>query len=188
MELNENGLSPAEQQLAAELSQLAADPTPERHAAIMAAVRRSRAPRRFVFGRWRLALAGVAALAILTGSTVGAFAASSDALPSSPKYPIRLLGEQLWIALAAPADREQLRIRYASQRIAQARAALRQGDRRDASALLRDCRSYLTQAKEDLGSVSSDQQGQIQSELNQTEADEQQAEEQVNQDGPQGGT
>lgn len=187
MELNDI-LSPDEAKLTAELSQLAVDPMPESRSAIMAAVRRSQDAHRPVLGRWRLALAGVAAVALLMTSAVGALAASSEALPSSPVYSLRLAVEHFWITVAGPADREHLRIRYASERIAQARVTLSRGDHSDSGALLRDSRGYLAEAKKDLGTVPQGEQEKVQNELNQAEADEHQVEEQLNQEGTQEGS
>jgi hypothetical protein len=152
----------------------------------MAAVRSSQAVHRPVIGRWRLALVGLGAVALLALSSVGAVAASNDAVPSSPTYSLRVGGEQLRLALASPAGREQLLIDFANARTYQARAVLRQGDRSDAKGLLRDSRAYLEQAKKGLGSLAPNEQGQIQNQLNQAEAIEHQAELQLNQDGAQG--
>lgn len=186
MELAGDELSAEERRLALELGQLASDPTPERHAAIMAAVRSSRLPRQGVIGPWRLALAGVAAAAIVLASTVGAVAFSGDALPDSPKYSLRVFGEQVRLALAEPTTREQLRIDFAHARISQARAILGHGDRSNARGLLRDSREYIAQTRKNLANVPAGEQGQIQNQLNQTEADEHQAENQLNQGGEQG--
>src|SRR4030088_440253 len=169
MELKDDeGLSAAERRLASALSQLASDPTAERQAAIMSAVRLETGRRRGVIGRWRPGLAGLAAAAVLAGTTVGVFAASSDALPSSPAYPLRLGAEQIRLTVAAPADREHLRISFAHARINQASARLSQGDRANAQDLLRDSQTYITEANNDLGGVSTDEQGQIQNEITQT--------------------
>jgi hypothetical protein len=186
MELNDGELSAAEQELAGELAALGVNPSPGTHAAIMAAVRRSQTARPSVIGRWRPALVGLSAAALLVLTSVGAVAASNDALPSSPTYSLRVGTEQVRIALSSPAGREQLRIDFANARTNQARAILRQGDRADAKGLLRDSRAYLDQAKKDLGSLSPSEQGQIQNQLNQAEANEHQAELQLNQDGAQG--
>ena len=185
MELDSEGLSASERQLVAELSDLGVSPRPEQHAAIMAAVRRSQDVRPSVIGRWRLALVGLGAAAILIASSVGAVAASNDALPSSPTYSVRVAVEQVRLTLASPAGREQLRIAFANARIDQARAILRQGDRSNAEGLLHDSRGYLDQTKKDLGNLPAGEQGQIQNQLNQAEANEQQAEKQLNQEGVQ---
>jgi hypothetical protein len=186
MELNDADLSSTERELAGELAGLGVDPTHAKHAAIMAAVRRSQEARPPVMGRWRFALVAFGAAALLALSSVGAVAASNDALPSSPTYSLRLAGEQFRLAVASPAGREQLRIDFANARISQALAILRQGDRTDAKSLLRDSRGYLAQAKKDLGSLPANEQGQIQNQLNQAEANEHQAELQLNQEGNQG--
>lgn len=186
MELNDEGLSAAEQRLAGELAALGVNPSPEKSAAIMAAVRRSQDVRPTLVRRWRLALVAFGAAALLALSSVGAVAASNEALPSSPTYSLRFAGEQARLALASPAGREQLRIDFANARVNQARAILRQGARTDARSLLRDSRGYLAQAKKDLGSLPANEQGQIQNQLNQAETNEHQAEAQLNQDGAQG--
>jgi hypothetical protein len=118
-------------------------------------------------------------------STGGAVAASGDALPNSPNYSLRTLGEQVRLALASPVGREQLRIAFANARTTQAQAILSH-DRSNAKGLLRDSRQYLNQTRNDLGSVPAGQQGQIQNQLNQAEAAEHQAEIQLNQAGQQG--
>ncbi|MHB8611420.1 MAG: DUF5667 domain-containing protein [Candidatus Dormibacteraceae bacterium] len=185
MDLDGEGLSPIERELAAQLSQLGTEPTLEQRASIMAAVRSSQVPRRAVIGRWRPVLVVFAAAALLVVTCVGALAASSDALPSSPTYSLRVFSEQVRLALASPASRQQLRIAFASTRIKQARATLSQGDRSDATELLRDSRDYLAQTKKELGDMPPATQGQIQNQLNEAEADEHQAETQLNQEGPQ---
>ena len=185
MELDDQYLSGDERHLAAELGGLARDAGAERSARIMAAVRSAHAPRRAVFGPWRVALAGLGAVGILMASTGGAVAASGDALPSSPNYSLRMFGEQVRLVMADPSARERLRIAFANARIAQAQMILAH-DRSNAKGLLRDSREYLTQTRNDLGSVPAANQGQIQNQLNQAEAAEHQAEAQLNQNGDQG--
>jgi hypothetical protein len=186
MELNDEGMSAADRQLAGELAALGVNPSPEKVAAIMAMVRRSQDARPSVVRRWRLALVGFGAAALLALSSMGAVAASTDALPSSPTYSLRFVGEQARLALASPTGREQLRIDFANARVNQARAILKQGGLADAKSLLRDSRGYLAQTKKDLAGLPANEQGQIQNQLNQAEANEHQAELQLNQDGAQG--
>jgi hypothetical protein len=186
MELEGDRLSTGERQLAAQLSELGVSPSPEQRTAIMAAVRRSQDPVPTVIGRWRLTLVGLGVAAILLVSSVGAVAASNDAVPSSRTYSVRIAVEQVRLALASPAGREQLRIAFANARTDQARIVLRQGDRPNAKGLLHDSRAYLDQTKKDLGALPSGEQGQIQNQLNQAEANERQAEKQLNQEGAQG--
>ncbi|GAC1650363.1 MAG: hypothetical protein NVS9B11_23510 [Candidatus Dormibacteraceae bacterium] len=186
MELKDEGLSTTERALAGELVGLGVNPSPEKHAAIMAAVRRSQSIQPSVIGRWRPALVALVAAALLVLSSVGAVAASSDAVPSSPTYSLRIAGEQTRLAFASPAGREQLRIAFANARINQALAVLKQGDRADVRGLLRDSRGYLAQVKKDLAGLPANEQGQIQNQLNQAEANEHQAEEQLNQSGAEG--
>jgi hypothetical protein len=95
-----------------------------------------------------------------------------------------MFGEQVRLALADPAGREQMRIAFANARIAQAQAILAH-DRSNAKGLLRDSREYLIQTRNDLGNVPPGSQGQIQTQLNQAEAAEHQAEAQLNQNGDQ---
>jgi hypothetical protein len=186
VELDTEGLSAIEQRLAGELSELGVNPSPEQRTAIMAAVRRSQDVRPAVIRRWRMALVGLGAAAILLASSVGAVAASNDALPSSPTYSVRGAVEEVRLALASPTGREQLRIAFANARIDQARAVLREGDRANARGLLHDSRDYLDQTKKDLSNLPAGDQGQIQNELNQAVTNEQQAEKQLNQEGVQG--
>jgi hypothetical protein len=186
MELNDEGLSAAERELAGELAALGVSPSPETSAAIMAAVRRSQDVRPSAVRPWRPALIVFGAAALLALSSVGALAASTDALPSSPTYSLRFAGEQARLALASPAGRERLRIDFANARINQARAILKHGGLADAKSLLRDSRGYLEQTKKELAGVPPNEQGQIQNQLNQAEANEHQAELQLNQDGAQG--
>jgi hypothetical protein len=183
MGLDDQDLSAEEQRLAADLARLAADPSAERRAAIMAAVRGSHPQDRSAVRPWRLVLAGVGAVAILMAGTVGAVASSGEALPNNPNYSLRVFGEQVRLVVANPAGREQLRISFAKSRIDQARSILTQGDVSNARGLLRDSREYLAQTRKDLGSLSSSEQGQIQNQLNQAEEDEHQAEMQLNQEG-----
>jgi hypothetical protein len=183
MGLDDQDLSAEEQRLAADLARLAVDPSAERGAAIMAAVRGSHPQDRSAVRPWRLVLAGVGAIAILMAGTVGAVASSGEALPNYPNYSLRMFGEQVRLVVADPAGREQLRISFAKSRIYQARSILTLGDVSNARGLLRDSREYLAQTRKDLGSLSSSEQGQIQNQLNQAEADEHQAEMQLNQEG-----
>lgn len=186
MELDDEGLSATDRQLARELAALGASPSAEKHAAIMAAVLRSQAAPPPAIRRWRPALVALGASALLVLSSVGGIAASNDAVPSSPTYSLRVAGEQVRLALASPAGREQLRIAFANARINQARAILSHGERADVRSLLRDSRGYLTDTKKDLGNLPANEQGPIQNQLNQAEANEHQAELQLNQAGPQG--
>jgi hypothetical protein len=186
MELNDQDLSAAERQLAVELAGLTQVPSAERRAVIMAAVRNAPGPRRQVFRPRRMAIAAAAAVCLLAVSSVGAVAASADALPSSPTYSLRSFGELVRLTFAVPSAREQLRLAFAQSRICQARAVLQQGDRSDAKGLLRDSRQYLAQTKQDIGNLSSGEQGEVQNQINQTEVQQSQAEAQLNQEGDQG--
>jgi hypothetical protein len=186
MELDDQDLSPEEQRLAGQLEKLAFSPSPERRSSIMAAVRTTPLLGRSVIGKWRVALALSVAAAILAVSTVGAVASSGEALPNNPNYSLRLLGEQVRLALAEPTTREHLRIAFAQARIAQVRPALAHGDRSNAKGLLRDSHQYLDQARKDIGNLPRSEQGGIENQLNQAELNEHQAESQLGQDGEQG--
>lgn len=186
MALDDGELSPDEQRLAAELARLAVDPSPERRRRILTAVRAAPAPRPALLRPWRVAIAVAAALVLLAAGAAGALAASSDALPNSPNYPLRSIGERVRLALADPAGREQLRISFAQSRIAQARTVLKRDDRSNARSLLRDSRAYLGDAQQDLHNVPSGEQGTVQNQLNQAQAQQDDAEGQLNQQGEQG--
>lgn len=183
MGLDDQDLSPDERRLAAELEGLAVSPTPDRRANIMAAVRAAQPPGRSVIGRWRVLLAVVGAAAILMASTVGAVASSGDALPNNPNYSLRVFGEQVRIALSDPTNRERLRIAFAKTRIAQAQAILLRGDVSNAKGLLRDSQQYLAQARKDVSNLPPNEQGEIENELNQAEAQEHETESHLEQEG-----
>lgn len=186
MELNDQELSADERRLAVELASLTDDPDAHRRASIMAAVRGAPGPRRASRRPWRLVIAAIAAVGVLAASSVGAVAASADALPSSPNYSLRSFGEHVRLALADAKAREQLRISFAQSRISQAQTALRHGDRSDAKGLLRDSRGYLDETRQDIRNLSSNEQGEVENELNQAETQQNQAEGQLNQQGQQG--
>ncbi len=183
MGLDDQDLSPDERRLAAELEKLAVNPTPERRASIMTAVRAAQLPSHFIIGRWRVVLAVIGAAAILMASTVGAVASSGDALPSSPSYSLRVFGEQVRLALSDTTTREHLRIAFAKTRIAQAQAILGQGDVANAKGLLHDSHRYLTDARKDVGSLPRNEQGEIENELDQAEAQENETESNLEQEG-----
>jgi hypothetical protein len=184
--IDNQDLSADERRLAAQLEKLAVSPSPERRANIMAAVRAAQPARRSFIGRWRVALAVAGAAAILMTSTVGAVASSGDALPNNPNYSLRVLGEQVRLVLADPSTREHLRIAFANTRIAQAQATIAHGDRSNAKGLLRDSHQYLDQARKDIGNLPRSEQGEIENQLNQAQANEHQAEAQLGQNGDQG--
>jgi gas vesicle protein len=134
---------------------------------------------------WRPLTAVVAAVVLLAAGTVGAMAASSQALPTSPAYPLRYAGEGIRLAVASPVGREHLRIDFARDRFRQAKAVVRD-NRADAKQLIADGSQYLDQTRRDLSSLSADQQGQVESEINQAGDDQKSAENQVDQQGDQG--
>ena len=183
--MSDHDLSAEEQRLAVELAGLSDDPSQDRRARIMAAVRARRPVRADGVARWRLVLAGVGAVGILLVGSTGVVAASQDALPDSPTYQARLFGEHARLAVASPDQKVKLRIGFANARTTQAREVLGRHDAGNARGLLRDSRQYLAEARQDLGNVGSDEQGEVENELNQAEADEQQAEAQLNQEGEQ---
>ena len=181
-------LSPAEQDLATELSRLAVDPSPAARDSIMRAVSAARlaepkAPRWRL--RWRVIGAAVAAVLVLVTGTVGVLAASSQALPASPAYSLRGVGEQIRIFFASPVGREELRIQFARERFQQVPAVVHRS-RSDAMRLINDGSNYLDQTRRDLPSLSADEQGQVESRLNQAGQDQQGAQDELNQSGEQG--
>jgi hypothetical protein len=186
MDLNEPDLSAGERRLAAEIADLTDDPGAERRARIMAAVRNAPGPRPGSVRRWRLAIAAAAAVFVFGASSIGAVAASADALPSSPTYSLRSFGEQVRLTASDTTTREQLRLAFARSHISQARDVLQHGDRSDAAGLLRDSRQYLLETRNDIGNLPSGEQGSVQNQLNQAEAQQNQAEGQLNQQGEQG--
>jgi hypothetical protein len=181
-------LSPAEENLAGALSRLGLDPSPAARESIMRAVSaarlvETRRPRLLV--RWRVLLAAGAAVLVLITGAVGVLAASSQALPGSPAYSLRGVGEQIRITFASPVGREELRIQFARDRFKQVPAIVHRS-RSDAMRLINDGRSYLDLTRRDLASLSADEQGQVESQLNQAGQDEQAAQGQLNQGGEQG--
>jgi hypothetical protein len=181
-------LSTAEQEIADRLWTLAADPGRETRDSIMQRVRAAShvtAPRLQQHLRPRIALVGILAAALLVVSSVGAVAASSQALPDSPAYTLRFTGEQVRLAVASPIGREDLRIQFARDRFHQAQEVLSES-RSDAKRLIQDGGDYLVQARHDLSSLSAGEQGQVETQLNQAGADRAAAENQLNQSGAQG--
>jgi hypothetical protein len=180
-------LSPAELDLASQLSKLASDPSPAAREAIMGAVRtavaHSAQPRRWP-NALRLTAAAVVAVALVLGTSIFAFAASSTALPDSPAYGLRSVGEQLRIAILAPTDRELLRITFARDHFRQAQDIAHR-DRPDAVRLLKDGRAYLDDARKNLPSVPSGEQGDVQNQLNQADAQQGQTTTQLGEQGEQ---
>lgn len=176
-------LSPAEQELAAELSKLASDPSPASRAAIMGAVRTvmPRPARTFMLPRaWRLSAAALVAVAMVLATTVFAFAASSTALPDSPAYGLRSAGEHVRLAILGTTDRELLRITFAREHFRQAQDVAHR-NRSDAAQLLSDGRAYLDDARKELSSVPAGEQGEVQNQLNQAGAQQDQTENQIGQ-------
>jgi hypothetical protein len=178
-------LSPSEQETALELSTLAEDPSPASRDSIMHRVHAAlptAAPRARWHLSWRLVMAVAVAALLLGVGTIGAMAASSQALPHSPAYPLRFAGEGIRLAVASPADKEHLRIDFARDRFHQAGDVVRE-NRSDAKQLIVDGRDYLAQARRDLSSLSADEQGQVEREINQAGDDQRSAEGQLNQQG-----
>lgn len=177
-------LTPAEQDLARKLSGLAVDPSPAARESIMRAVSAAgvaeaqAAPHRRP--RWRVMAALVAALLLLITGTVGAMAASSQALPDNPAYALRGAGEQIRIALANPLGKEELRIQFARERFQQVPSIVHRS-RSAASRLIIDGRAYLDQAHNNLLSLSPEEQGQVETQLNQAGQDQHGAQNQLNQ-------
>jgi hypothetical protein len=181
-------LSAAEEQLARELRNLAVDPSSATRASIMRSVMAASKPPSRSAGlglRVRVLTALLAATALLVAGSLGVYAASSEALPSSPAYSVRWAGEQVRLVVAGPLDREQLRIQFARDRFQQVQGVVRQ-NRSDAKQLIDDGNSYLDEARGSLGSLSADEQGQVENQLNQAGQDEQAAQGELNQEGQQG--
>jgi hypothetical protein len=178
-------LSPAERELAGDLARLGDDPSPAARSTIMQAVRsavRAETPVRRWRLRWRLAGVALAALLVLVIGAVGGVAASSQALPNSPGYPLRYVGEAARLAASDPVGREHLRIKFARDRFSQAQQLVRD-NRADAKRLVADGSDYLNQAQSNLPSLSVDEQGQVENELDQAGQEESAAQDQVNQSG-----
>lgn len=180
-------LSVSEQKLASQLEHLATEPDSSTRKAIMRAVMSltlaGAAPRRLGWrGRFLAPVAG--ALVLMIAGTVGAFAASSDALPKTPAYQVRLAGEEIRLAFADLKGREQLRIGFARDRFRQAQQ-IAHSDRADAQLLIDGGGGYLTLTRKDLGSLPADEQGQVQNQLDQAEEDQNQTQSQVDQQGHQ---
>ena len=151
--------TPEDLRLGARIANIAQDPSAEAQARIMAAVRTApmpgRAPRgRIAMGhRLRTALVGLGASGLLFGATAGALAASSDALPSSPAYGLRHIEENLRVAVADQREQPRLRLRFAAEKLSQAREQARRGDVSDAARLLSDAKHDLEQAQAELHDV-----------------------------------
>jgi len=181
-------LSPTEQELADQLSELAVNPSAVDRDKIMRAVRtavRAPAPADRWRRPWRLVAAATAVVLVVITGAVGVLAATSQALPDSPAYNLRYAGEQLRLVVASPVDGEQLRIQFARERFHQAQLVAHE-NRSDAKRLIDDGSNYLDQTRRDLRSLSADEQGQVQNQLNQAGQDQKAAEDQLNQQGDQG--
>lgn len=183
MGLDDQDLSADERRLVAELHSLAPDPSPERRAKIMAAVRAAQPSTRRLIGPWRPVLAGLVAAVILMATAVGAVASAGDAVPSSPNYSLRALGEQVRLSLSDPTTREHLRIAFAKSRIAQAQKILDTGDVSNAKGLLKDSQQYLAQARKEVANLPPSEQGEIENELDQADAQEHETESRLEQEG-----
>jgi hypothetical protein len=178
-------LTPEQTRLGEELAHVVEGPSAEACARIMAAVRAAPGPAARS-GRWRWrrrALAAAGGLALVAGTGVTALAASAHAVPGSPAYTLRNIGERLRLSIAGTAAREELRISFARDRIQQAAAAGSHGDRRVAAELLDDSRSYLHSAKADLAELPAAERGRVEGELNDTGRQEQTTEGELQQQG-----
>jgi hypothetical protein len=148
--------TPDELALAPGIAMLAQDPSEAARARIMAAVRSAPMPatasprRTAAGGRWRLALVGFGAAGLLVVASVGALAASSDALPNSPAYRLRLFEENLRVAVADPRQQSRLHLQFAAEKVRQAKEQIRLGDATVAAELLSDTRHDLSQAETEL--------------------------------------
>ena len=178
-------LSPVQQELVSQLSRMADDPSPATRESIMRAVSvAARAEAGAHRGRWswRLVTALASAVLVVIAGTVGVLAASSEALPDSPAYRLRFVGEQARLVVADPVGREQLRIQFARDRFHQAQGEVHE-NRSNAKQLVDDGRNYLDQTRRDLPSLSTGEQGQVTNQLNQAGQDQKSAEGQLNQQG-----
>jgi hypothetical protein len=181
-------LSAAEQEIADRLWKLAADPSRASTDSIMRSVRAARltaVPRLRHHRPRRIALGALLAAALLLVSSVGAVAASSQALPDNPAYKLRFTGEQVRLAVASPVGREELRIQFARDRFHQAQDVA-PGNRSNAERLIHDGSDYLQEARREASSLPSGEQGRVENQLNQAGADQKAAENQLNQEGAQG--
>lgn len=168
--MSRNGMdderSPEEATLVEQLQALAQDPSTDARARIMAAVRQAprlqaearRRPAWLVVPRFRLALALATGLLTLIVGSTGALAASSEALPDSPAYGLRLVGERIRIDVAGPGQRVNLSQRFAADRLRQARDQLRIARAALAAKLVADSRAYLQEAQADLVDLPEPQQ------------------------------
>ena len=129
-----------------------------------------------------MAVATLAAALVLITGTVGAVAASSQALPDSPAYALRFAGEDVRLIVASPVGREQLRIGFARDRFQQATAVVHRS-RSAANRLIADGGNYLQQTRVDLPALPTSEQGQVQNQLTQAGQDQQAAEQELNQTG-----
>jgi gas vesicle protein len=177
-------LSPDETRLTSELARLVDGPDEATRRSIMRAVLKARrGPHPTPFGRRsRFLLALVAAVLVILLSATAALAASSHAVPTSPSYQLRLAGEDIRLMLARPKEGDELRIGFARDRFQQARE-IAGSDHVNAKLLLTAGHDYLTQVRSTLRSLSSDEQGQVEGELNQAQDDENNAQNQVDQQG-----
>ena len=175
-------LTPAEALLARRIAELGSTPSATARQRIMAAVRESldvapdplleRPGRRFGF---RSLMVGVGVAAAVIAGTVGALAASVHALPSSPAYRLRVAEEDLRLMISDPAGKEQLRIDFARDRLAEARALHGSDQTAVTRTLLKDARSYLSDAQQDSSTLSDGQRNQVLSEINTVFGEEREA-------------
>ena len=176
-------LTPAEALLARRIAELGATPSATAQQRIMAAVLASlnAAPnpllqhpgRRSAF---RSLMLGLAAAAAVSAGAIGAIAASAHALPNSPVYRLRVAGEGVRLATSDTAGKEQLRIGFARDRLAEAHALRGSEQSAATEALLKDAQSYLSDAQQDLSLLPEEQRNQVQSEIDKVEGDEHAAE------------
>jgi hypothetical protein len=179
-------LSPLETSLASELAGLVEDPDEATRRSIMRAVMQAPLPvhaaRPRVHRATRFALALVAAVLLLVMGATAALAGSSHAVPTSPAYGLRLAGEDIRLTFAQPKQREELRIGFARDRFQQARDIAR-SDHHNARLLVAGGHEYLAQVRSSLGSLSADEQGEVENELDQASQDENDTQNQVGQQG-----
>ncbi len=109
-----------------------------------AAVRHDRRPVRALRRVWQPALAGLIALALLLGGSLGVAYAAGDALPGDVLYGAKRGLERLQLVLtSSPDSQASLRARFASERLREAEAVLATGRESEANGLLAEYESEI---------------------------------------------
>ena len=128
-------------------------------------------------GRRRLALGAGLAVCLLLGTTWLALRLTTRALPATPAYPVRVLGEELLLATASPARGVSLCQEFAVERVEQARSEIQAGHPRVALELADSAQGWLDEELRRLarggnlhGAPTSQDAGTIQLEVNRVTA------------------